>query len=66
MVWNGHDLLPDRQFPGIVLKTLFGYREMLYGVQVLAYVLFLGTVGGMYFRSLNPAETVVGRAKEQV
>lgn len=66
LVWNGHDLLPDRQFPGIVLKTLFGYREMLYGVQVLAYALFLGTVGGLYFRSLNPPEGAVVRAKEQV
>ncbi|NMF85145.1 FTR1 family protein [Nodosilinea sp. P-1105] len=66
LVWNGHDLLPDRQFPGIVLKTLFGYRERLYGIQVLAYALFLATVGGLYFRSLTPPDTAVVRVKEQV
>jgi high-affinity iron transporter len=66
LVWNGHDLLPDRQFPGIVLKTLFGYREMLYSLQILAYAVFLGTVGALYFRSLNPSETRVVQAKEPV
>lgn len=54
-VWDGHQILPDRQFPGIVLKTLFGYRETLYALQVLGYGLFLGIVGGIYFRSLGLA-----------
>ncbi|QSJ16787.1 FTR1 family iron permease [Nostoc sp. UHCC 0702] len=53
MVWNTSKVLPDHQFPGIVLKTLFGYRENLYFVQAVGYVIFLLTVGGLYFRSLN-------------
>ncbi|MBD0270090.1 MAG: FTR1 family protein [Cyanobacteria bacterium Co-bin8] len=53
-VWNGTHLLPEKKFPGILLKTLFGYREHLYLLQVLAYLGFLFTVGGTYFRSLNP------------
>jgi high-affinity iron transporter len=54
LLWNGSDILPDRQFPGIVLKVLLGYRDHLYLVQVVAYLGFLAVVGGTYFRSLNP------------
>ncbi|MBD2489705.1 FTR1 family protein [Aulosira sp. FACHB-615] len=57
IVWNTSSILPDDQFPGIILKSLFGYREHLYIVQAVGYVLFLLTVGGLYFRSLN-GETV--------
>ncbi|MCG6137239.1 MAG: FTR1 family iron permease [Nostoc sp. LLA-1] len=53
MVWNTDQILPDGQFPGIILKSLFGYREHLYLVQAIAYVIFLSTVGGFYFRSLT-------------
>lgn len=53
LVWNGSTRLPDRQFPGIVLKTLLGYRDHLYLLQVLAYLGFLVTVGSTYFRSLG-------------
>lgn len=53
-VWDASQVLPEKRFPGIVLKTLFGYREHLYLVQVLAYLGFMITVGGSYFRSLNP------------
>ncbi|WP_414564169.1 MULTISPECIES: FTR1 family iron permease [unclassified Anabaena] len=53
MVWNTDQILPDGQFPGIILKSLFGYREHLYLVQAIAYVIFLSTVGGLYFRSLT-------------
>jgi high-affinity iron transporter len=53
MVWNTSRILPDEQFPGIVLKSLFGYRENLYAVQAVGYIVFLLTVGGLYFRSLN-------------
>jgi high-affinity iron transporter len=53
LVWNGSTILPDRQFPGILLKTLLGYRDHLYLLQILAYVGFLATVGSSYFRSLN-------------
>ncbi|HIK44969.1 MAG TPA: FTR1 family protein [Leptolyngbyaceae cyanobacterium M65_K2018_010] len=54
LVWDASGVLPDRQFPGILLKTLLGYRDHLYLVQLLAYLGFLATVGGSYFRSLNP------------
>ncbi|MBD2498480.1 FTR1 family protein [Nostoc sp. FACHB-280] len=53
IVWNTSSILPDDQFPGIILKSLFGYREHLYIVQAVGYVLFLLTVGWLYFRSLG-------------
>lgn len=53
-VWDATNILPDRQFPGILLKTLFGYRDQIYTVQLIAYGLFLGIVGGLYLSSLNP------------
>lgn len=52
MVWNTSDILPDRKFPGVILKALFGYRENLYLVQAVTYVTFLLTVGSLYFRSI--------------
>lgn len=52
-VWDTSKLLPDDKFPGIVLKALFGYRQNLFLVQAVAYVAFLITVGGIYFRSLS-------------
>lgn len=54
LMWDTSAFLPERQFPGIVLKTLLGYRDHLYLVQLLAYVGFWISVGGSYFRSLNP------------
>lgn len=53
MVWNTSKVLPDQQFPGVILKSLFGYREHLYLVQAVGYVVFLVTVGSLYFRSLT-------------
>ncbi|MBV8887692.1 MAG: FTR1 family iron permease [Chroococcidiopsidaceae cyanobacterium CP_BM_RX_35] len=52
-VWETSHILPDEQFPGVVFKALFGYREKLYLVQALAYLGFLATVGGVYLRSLG-------------
>jgi high-affinity iron transporter len=52
-VWNLSAVLPDRQFPGILLKAFFGYTQKLYWVQAIGYLLFLSTVGGIYFRSLT-------------
>jgi high-affinity iron transporter len=52
-VWNTSKILPDEQFPGIVFKALFGYRDDLFLVQAVSYVTFLVTVGGIYFRSLG-------------
>ncbi|MBD2197130.1 MULTISPECIES: FTR1 family iron permease [Calothrix] len=53
MVWNTDKILPDEQFPGVIFKTLFGYREHLYLVQAVSYLTFLLTVGGAYFRSIT-------------
>ncbi|MBD2201449.1 FTR1 family iron permease [Calothrix sp. FACHB-1219] len=53
MVWNTDKILPDEQFPGVIFKTLFGYREHLYVVQAVGYLTFLLTVGGAYFRSIT-------------
>ena len=67
-VWDASTVLPDKQFPGIVLKALFGYTQRLYLVQAIAYVVFLGSVGTLYFRSLNPASgntAKPGSASEQ-
>ncbi len=52
MVWNTANILPEEKFPGILLKALFGYREHLYVVQAVGYVVFLLTVGGLYFRRI--------------
>jgi high-affinity iron transporter len=54
LVWDAHAVLPDKAFPGIILKTLFGYRERLYAVQAIGYLLFLSLLGSRYFRSFSP------------
>ncbi|BAZ45596.1 iron permease FTR1 [Chondrocystis sp. NIES-4102] len=53
-VWDGSNILPDKKFPGIVLKALFGYRQTLYLGQIIAYFAFLAIIGTAYFQSLNP------------
>jgi high-affinity iron transporter len=50
LVWDGSGILSDRTFPGILLKALFGYREKIYLVQAIVYGIFLGAIGGLYFR----------------
>nr|WP_088891150.1 FTR1 family protein [Leptolyngbya ohadii] len=62
LVWDLSHVLPDRQFPGILLKALFGYTQTLYLVQAIAYVLFLAIVGGLYLRSLTASQ---GRTAQQ-
>lgn len=52
-VWDGSTIMSDRQFPGILFKTLFGYREQIYLVQAIAYVLFLTVIGGKYLGVLQ-------------
>ncbi|MBP5975434.1 FTR1 family iron permease [Brasilonema sp. CT11] len=52
-IWDLSGILPDRQFPGILLKTLFGYTQKLYFVQAVGYLLFWVVVGSLYFRSLS-------------
>lgn len=53
LVWDTSDRLPDRQFPGVLLKALFGYTQRLYLVQAIAYLVFLLTVGGLYVQRLT-------------
>jgi high-affinity iron transporter len=59
LVWNFHDRLPDDRFPGLALKSLFGYRDRVYLVQLVVYIGFLLTIGGIYFRSLFPQGSAV-------
>lgn len=69
MVWNAAAILPDRQFPGILLKALFGYRERLYLLPAVGYTIFLVTVGPLYFQKLggqpNVASKITESAREQ-
>ena len=52
-VWNGANILPDREFPGIIFKALFGYRQTLYLGQIIAYFSFIAVIGIAYFQSLG-------------
>ena len=52
-VWDTSRVLPDRQFPGILLKAFFGYTQHLYLAQAIGYLAFLGLIGSLYFRSLT-------------
>ncbi|MEO1445898.1 MAG: FTR1 family protein [Cyanobacteria bacterium J06635_11] len=52
-MWDASAFLPDKQFPGILLKTLLGYRDHIYLLQLIVYFAFLAGIGGRYFRSLN-------------
>ncbi|MEG4211360.1 FTR1 family protein [Microcoleus sp. S13_B4] len=61
MVWNAVEILPDRQFPGVILKALFGYRDRLYLVQAIGYITFLATIGNLYFQKLGAKATVSGK-----
>lgn len=53
LVWDASQVLPDRQFPGILLKAFFGYTQTLYVGQAIAYVGFLAIVGGTYLQSIT-------------
>jgi len=53
-LWDLHEILSDRDFPGVVFKLLLGYRDRFYELQAVAYILFLAIVGGFYFQSLKP------------
>ena len=52
-VWDLSKTLPDDRLPGMLLSALFGYTQRLYQVQAIAYILFLGTIGTIYFQSLS-------------
>lgn len=51
LVWDLSNILPDRQFPGILLKAFFGYTQTLYLAQAIGYGTFLLTVGSLYLQS---------------
>ncbi|AFY74119.1 high-affinity Fe2+/Pb2+ permease [Synechococcus sp. PCC 7502] len=53
LVWNLSTVLPQRQFPGIVLRALFGYTDRLYLVQAIAYLGFLVGIGTIYWQILT-------------
>ncbi|WP_404784924.1 FTR1 family protein [Altericista sp. CCNU0014] len=53
LLWDGHLILPDRQFPGILLKTFLGYRDRLFLGQAIAYLVFMAVAGTLYWRSLS-------------
>ena len=61
MVWNAAAILPDRQFPGILFKALFGYRDRLYLLQAIAYAIFLTTVGSLYFQKLGSKSNIASK-----
>jgi len=54
-VWDTSQILPDRQFPGILLRSFFGYTQTLYLAQAVGYVAFLSVVGGRYLQTLLPS-----------
>ncbi len=56
-VWDLSKVLPDRQFPGIILKTFLGYTQRLYAVQAIAYLSFLLGVGGFYWQQIFGSTT---------
>jgi high-affinity iron transporter len=53
LVWDLSQILPDKQFPGLLLKSLFGYRDRLFVTQAIVYLLFLTAAGSLYFQSLS-------------
>ncbi|MBO9999336.1 MAG: FTR1 family protein [Cyanobacteria bacterium SID2] len=53
LVWDTHEVLPDKQFPGILLKSLMGYRDRIYAAQAIGYTSFLSIAGWLYFQSLG-------------
>jgi high-affinity iron transporter len=58
LVWDWHRLLPDDRFPGILLKSLLGYRDRLFLLQLLVYVSFLTIFGGLYWTSVKTRKFV--------
>jgi high-affinity iron transporter len=65
LVWDTANILPDKEFPGIILKSLFGYRQHLYLVQAIAYLTFLFSIGGIYFRSITGGSSIKKTAAQK-
>lgn len=55
-LWDMSTILPDRQFPGILLKAFFGYTQTLYLAQAIGYLLLLVGIGRLYLQSLAPSK----------
>ncbi|RMG14077.1 MAG: FTR1 family iron permease [Cyanobacteria bacterium J055] len=53
LVWDLSHLLPDKKFPGLLLKALFGYRDRIFALQAIAYLALLVTAGSLYFQNLS-------------
>ena len=56
-LWDATSILPDDLFPGLLFKSLLGYREVIYVVQAVVYILFVSTLSFFYFQSLKPKTT---------
>ncbi|PAX53873.1 FTR1 family iron permease [Brunnivagina elsteri] len=65
LVWDTSNILPDKEFPGIILKSLFGYRQHLYLVQAVAYLTFLFSIGGIYLRSITSGSSSKNTATQK-
>ncbi len=63
-IWDGSAILPDHQLPGLLLKTLFGYRDRLYLFQGIAYSLFLGGMGSLYAWQIQASATTPARTEK--
>jgi high-affinity iron transporter len=63
LLWDTSHLLPERQFSGIILHTLFGYEDQLYLAEAVAYLTFLAIVGSIYWRSLTGWKSAPDQAK---
>jgi high-affinity iron transporter len=61
-VWDLTKVMPDDRFPGLILSALLGYTQRLYQVQAIAYLLFLFTIGAIYFQSLT-GKVFFGRSR---
>ena len=53
LVWNGESVMPEKQFPGLLFKSLLGYRDHIFLGQGLAYLGFLVGLTQQYWRRLN-------------
>jgi high-affinity iron transporter len=53
LIWDTSQVLPQKQFPGVILHTLFGYVDRLYWAEAIADFTFLTTIGTLYFRSFT-------------
>lgn len=52
-IWDLSSSLSDKKLPGILLKSLFGYRDHIYFIQFLSYIIFLVSALIIYFSALR-------------